>query len=105
MATTSLSRRGFARLLGAGAAVAAMPSFPSLVLAKTAPAAAAARVVRLSANENPYGPSPEAVRAVAAAMQNAARYPDDAVDALVAQVAALHNVSPGEVLLGNGSSE
>jgi len=81
-----------------------MPSFPSLVLAKTGPAAAA-RVVRLSANENPYGPSPEAIRAVAAAMQNAARYPDDAVDALVAQLAALHGVSPGEVLLGNGSSE
>jgi histidinol-phosphate aminotransferase len=38
-------------------------------------------------------------------MQSAARYPDDAVDVLSGQLAALHGVSQAEVLLGNGSSE
>jgi histidinol-phosphate aminotransferase len=102
MATTTLSRRGFARLVGAATAVATMPAFPSLLLAK---AAGEAKAIRLSANENPYGPSPASIRAVAEAMQNASRYPDDAVDALTGQLAALHRVSQSEVLLGNGSSE
>src|SRR5205814_1771369 len=61
MNTISISRRQFARLLGAGAAVAAVR--PALSLAVTpattpvTPPAAGASVVRLSSNENPYGPS------------------------------------------------
>jgi histidinol-phosphate aminotransferase len=102
MPMTTLSRRGFARLVGTATAVAALPAFPSLLLAK---GAEASRTVRLSANENPYGPSPASIRAVDEAMQHASRYPDDAVDALIAQLASLHGVSPSEVLLGNGSSE
>lgn len=98
----ALSRRAFAQILGAGAAAAALP-FP---LAAQAPAAAPKRgMVRLSANENPYGPSPKALEAMRLAMADSSRYPDEAQDALVEQIAALHNVSPGEVLLGDGSSE
>src|SRR5215208_188323 len=60
MTTISISRRDFARLLGAGAAAAAVR--PSLSFAKptqtvTTPLAEGG-IVRLSANENPYGPSP-----------------------------------------------
>src|SRR5947207_3251366 len=51
-----LSRRAFAQLLGAGAAAAAVPRL-SLAAPRSAPGNG---IVRLSANENPYGPSPVA---------------------------------------------
>ncbi len=74
---TSLSRRGFAKVLGASAAYAALnPSFASStaslrLVATTAP------LVRLSSNENPYGPSPMAVKAMTDAFSLVWRYPDE----------------------------
>jgi histidinol-phosphate aminotransferase len=97
---SALSRRAFAQLLGAGAAAAAMP-FP--ILAAAPPAAGGN--VRLSANENPYGPSPKALAAMRDAFALAWRYPDEAQDALMDDLARTHNVSPEQILLGNGSSE
>jgi histidinol-phosphate aminotransferase len=94
----SFSRRTFARAIGAGAILAAVPK---LALAKTPPLAA----VRLSANENPYGPSPAAMRAMTDALREAPRYPDDLADALTADIARLHGVNPNQVLLGDGSSD
>jgi histidinol-phosphate aminotransferase len=93
----NLSRRHFATLLGAGAAVAA---FPSLV-ARSAPQSA----ILLNSNENPYGPSPAAMRAIRDALGDVFRYPDDAERELGEAVAKLHGVPTSEVLLGNGSSD
>jgi histidinol-phosphate aminotransferase len=92
-----LSRRAFAQLLGTGAAAAAMP--------RLALAARPAGVVRLSANENPYGPSPAAIAALRDAFGLIARYPDDEADLLAGDIAKLHGVSPDGVILGAGSSE
>ena len=94
-----LSRRSFAHLLGAGAVAAA--AAPSLL----ARPVVGETIVRLNANENPFGPSPAAMRAAAEALRLAPRYPDDAVDQLTATIAQLHGVSNEEVLLGCGSSE
>lgn len=91
---SDVSRRHFARLIGAGAALAAVPSI----------AAPNARVL-LNSNENPHGPSPAALRAMRDAMADVFRYPDDAEGALAEAVAAQHGVSTSEVLLGNGSSD
>ena len=88
------SRRHFARLIGAGAALAAVPALG----AENAP-------VILNSNENPFGPSPAALRAIRAAAADVFRYPDDAESALAEAVAAHHGVSTSEVLLGNGSSD
>src|SRR4051794_39058326 len=58
-----LSRRSFARILGTGLATAAFA--PALAEAKgVTPVAPAETLVRLSANENPYGPSPAAFAAI-----------------------------------------
>jgi histidinol-phosphate aminotransferase len=65
----------------------------------------AAGVVRLSSNENPYGPSPAAFDAMREAFGLAWRYPDEHVDALVEDLARLHGVDAAQVLLGAGSSE
>src|SRR5205814_1043750 len=75
---TALSRRGFAELLGAGAAYAALR--PALGLSESTPNPTETKssdVVRLSSNENPYGPSPAALKAMTAAFPLAWKYPDE----------------------------
>ena len=96
----TLSRRAFAQVLGAGAAAAALP-FPRLVFAKSPPVS----LVRLNANENPYGPSPAALQAIRDALAMSSRYPDEQAEWLTDDVAKLHGLSTDEVILGDGSSE
>src|SRR5262245_60435411 len=107
MNTNSISRRRFAHLLGIGAVCAA--ARPSLTLARPVqqPATHPVRtgVVRLSSNENPYGPSPKALKAMSDSFGLACRYPDEHADALVASLANLNGVESGQILLGDGSSE
>jgi histidinol-phosphate aminotransferase len=62
-------------------------------------------IVDLSANENPFGPSPQAVRAMIAAAGVAHRYPDSQGAALKAGLAKALGVKPENIVLGNGSSE
>src|SRR5436309_8749581 len=109
MNSISISRRKFAQLLSAGAACAVVK--PALSLARTAPqvknqsASPLTRVVRLSSNENPYGPSPAALKAMTNAFGLAWRYPDEHEQALVGILAKTSAVSTNQILLGNGSSE
>jgi len=111
---TSLTRRGFTQVLGFGAASAVLrPLLPSVdalaLVAKPAKAAAAhdaaSAIVRISSNENPYGPSPAAFEAMRRAFDVAWRYPDEAADELAGDLAKLHGVTPDHILLGAGSSE
>jgi histidinol-phosphate aminotransferase len=111
---STLSRRRFTQILGAGAALAALrPPLSidarglSTLAARggSAVAGAAAPVVRLSSNENPYGPSPAALRAMTDAFGLAWRYPDEHQDALVEELAKLHGVGANQLLLGDGSGE
>jgi histidinol-phosphate aminotransferase len=106
--STAISRRGFAKILGTSAAYAALK--PSLSLSAPAlrlvsEASRAVSVVRLSSNENPYGPSPLAVKAMTDAFSLAWRYPDEHEESLVDALAKLHNVAAEQILLGNGSGE
>lgn len=61
--------------------------------------------VKLASNENPLGPSPLAVDAMRAAMDKLHRYPDGRGYYLVEKIARKLGVSPGNVVLGNGSDE
>src|ERR1041384_589161 len=106
--TYSMSRRRFAQLLGVGAAVVA--TRPSLQLTTAASEAvvssrAPATIVRLSSNENPYGPSPLAIRAMTEAFDLAWRYPDEHAETLIASLAKLNGVKTDQILLGDGSGE
>lgn len=109
MNTISISRRKFAQLLGAGAACAvAKPalSFATDPIAKsTVRSPATAGVVRLSSNENPYGPSPKALKAMNDAFNLACRYPDEHADLLVEALAKINGVNRDQILLGDGSGE
>jgi histidinol-phosphate aminotransferase len=63
-------------------------------------------LVKLNTNENPYGPSPMALTAVAAEANDSLRlYPDPASTKLRQAIARLHGVDVSEVFVGNGSDE
>ena len=61
--------------------------------------------VKLASNENPLGPSPMAVDAVAKCLAGLHRYPDGAGHMLVAKLAEKLGVAPENVVIGNGSDD
>ena len=64
------------------------------------------QLVKLNTNESPYGPSPKALAAIAAANTEALRlYPDPNSDALKQSIAKLHGLTANQVFIGNGSDE
>ena len=105
MNTIAISRRRFAQLLGAGAAAAVARPALSFATPKTFEVAAASKVVRLSANENPYGPSPKALQAIRDSFGLACRYPDEHNNVLIEKLAKLNDVNRDQILLGDGSGE
>src|SRR5207253_3989256 len=107
MNTMSVSRRRFAQLLGAGAAaVVVRPSlsFGKPTQAVTTPLSEGG-IVRLSANENPYGPSSKALQAMTDSFGLACRYPDEHNNLLIDKLAKLNGVGHDQILLGDGSGE
>ncbi len=61
--------------------------------------------IKLASNENPLGPSPMAVKAAAGALQNANRYPEGSGYYLTRKLSEILNLSPGNIVLGNGSDD
>ncbi|MBI2956512.1 MAG: aminotransferase class I/II-fold pyridoxal phosphate-dependent enzyme [Acidobacteria bacterium] len=112
----SLSRRQFARLLGAGAACLtaltaqgmeeqlARRMGASVESAKLLPKDPA-NLILLNSNENAYGPSPAALEALAEAHSVVMRYPDYWADQLQEKLAAFHGFDPAEVVVTCGSTE
>lgn len=105
---SSMDRRRFAQLFGAGAAyLAARPQLslasPSTPLIKSS--VPRASVVRLNSNENPYGPSLMALKAMSDAFALAWRYPDEYADRLIDTLAKTHEVTRDQIVLGDGSGE
>ena len=62
-------------------------------------------VIKLSSNETPLGPSPEAVAAYKAAADGLARYPDGSAAPLRDAIAAHYGLDPGRIVCGAGSDE
>src|SRR5437870_12469051 len=96
MNTMSISRRRFAQLLGAGAAAVVVK--PPLSFAKPTQSAATSftagrNIVRLSANENPYGPSLKALQAMTDSFGLSCPYSDDDNNLAFEKVAELNGVN------------
>ena len=89
-----ISRRKFAQILGAtaAAAVARPPLSSARATEPTSPARTEGGIVRLSANENPHGPSPRGIEAMKNGFSIACRYPDKHADEMVDVLA--QNVRP-----------
>ncbi|MEE9452954.1 MAG: histidinol-phosphate transaminase [Paracoccaceae bacterium] len=63
------------------------------------------QVIKLSSNENPYGPSPQAVAAFRAASETMATYPSSDHLALRTAIGEVHGIDPTQVICGAGSDE
>ena len=64
------------------------------------------KLVKLNTNENPYGPSPKAIAAMQAEVNDNLRlYPDPNSDRLKQAVADYYGVQTNQVFVGNGSDE
>ena len=61
--------------------------------------------IKLASNENPLGPSPKAMEAIAKQVAKLHRYPDGASHILVNKLAAKMDLRPGQIILGNGSDD
>ncbi|MEO0699831.1 MAG: histidinol phosphate aminotransferase, partial [Pseudomonadota bacterium] len=59
----------------------------------------------LSRNENPYGPAPSAIKAIAENAKMGCYYTDRALMRLHEMIAERHNVSVKNVVVGSGSTE
>ncbi|HKB45841.1 MAG TPA: aminotransferase class I/II-fold pyridoxal phosphate-dependent enzyme [Chitinophagaceae bacterium] len=61
--------------------------------------------ILLNSNENAYGPSPLAQKAIMEVYKNSNRYPDDYIPLIKKKIAAHWNVATENILLGAGSSD
>ena len=59
----------------------------------------------LSRNENPYGPSPSAIKAITENAKMGCYYTDRALEKLHMMIAERHNVDVKQVVVGSGSTE
>jgi histidinol-phosphate aminotransferase len=97
----SMNRRD---LLTASALLLAGPGMALRAGARSTTASPGPRV--MCWNENPYGPSPAARRAVAASIAEGCRYPsDDEIKALTAALARHEGTDSGHIVTGTGSGE
>jgi len=63
------------------------------------------KVIKLASNENCFGPSPKAVRAINRSVLNINRYPDASSFYLKTKLAGMLGVKADNLVLGNGSDE
>ncbi len=105
-----MRRRDFIRAgtlsgLVAGTGALSVSSNPLSALAAAPGRRTSDDKVRLNSNENPLGISPAAKDAVLEAITVANRYPSDQQSVLVSQLAAAHEVSENQIVIGTGSAE
>ena len=62
-------------------------------------------IIKLASNENPRGPSPEVLAAIARAAADVTRYPDGNGFALKAALSSRLRIAPERIVLGNGSND
>jgi len=71
---------------------------------KQAEAEFGVKMTKLGSNENPFGPSPFAVRAMESASKSVHLYPDTDMTALRERLAEHHGVSPNQLIVTAGST-
>jgi histidinol-phosphate aminotransferase len=102
-----LTRRDFARLAALLAAGAALPFYNEATLAQDIKAIAniPPDAVKLNANENPFGPCPEALEAIRKVVPLSGRYGFREASAFVEAMAASEGLPASHVLASAGSSD
>src|SRR6185295_4426426 len=62
-------------------------------------------IIKLASNENPFGPSPQAIEAMQRALADSWLYPDGSGHLLKQKLASKLGVAPNQITLGNGSND
>lgn len=96
----TLNRRALLAGLAGGAAAMTLPA---RLLAQTL--GPDPGMIRLTSNENPYGPAPSALKAAADASANGAFYPGRVTTELMQAIADRHGLKRENVVLSSGSNE
>jgi histidinol-phosphate aminotransferase len=105
--TTSPSRRDIFKTAGTAFVGAALAGLPSRVTHAQSgmPTGPGTDMLRLSANENPYGPSDSAKQAMAAAMIEGWKYATSELSVLAKLIAEREGLTPEHVMITEGSAE
>lgn len=102
------NRRKWLKQVGLGAAgigLANLNTFAAPIAALQALSNEEKQPIKLSSNENPYGPSPLAKKAFLESIFTSNRYNWESTSALIEALANNHQVTAGNILLGAGSTE
>lgn len=105
--TNQFSRR---RFLGGSALVAGATTASIIPMAASQAATTALKygpakgIAKLNANENPYGPSPDALKAMNAAASKGAYYVGESVPTLLPMIGERHGLKESQISLSSGSS-
>lgn len=101
------NRRRWLQQFALGAAALSFPEWPARAaeLSKHEKAGNPIHPIRLSSNENPYGPSPKAIQAMMKAIQSSNRYNWEIQQELTQELARHLQLTVDAFLLGAGSTE
>ncbi len=104
---SNLNRRQWLRTAGLGGGLALLGGVPAFSKnnGQLYPARPLADVIRLSSNENPFGPSPSVREAMQKAFNEGCRYPYAYQEELLNMLAKKEGVSKDHILITGGSTE
>lgn len=102
-----VSRRKLFAVAGAGSVGLALPSVSAVASAPppALPFAPAPGTALLARNENPYGPGPKALQAIADTASSGCYYSHGGEKKLAAMIAERHGLTPEHIMIGAGSAE
>jgi len=101
-----MNRRSWLKRSAAGSSAIALSAYAPLVIpGERKILVNEDEYLRLHWNENPYGPSKQALDAANRALIESNHYPDDRIDALKAKLASRYELNTGQVMLTVGSTE
>ncbi|MFH6604022.1 pyridoxal phosphate-dependent aminotransferase [Maribacter algicola] len=101
----NIDRRNWLRTVGLSGGFALLGGFESLALEIPQKSAKEKGPVRLSSNENPYGPSKRVREVIAKTFDDACRYPFGALSDLVPLIAEKEGVTKDHIVVTGGSTE
>jgi histidinol-phosphate aminotransferase len=84
--------------------VKALPAYVPGKAIKQAEAESGVRAIKLASNENPFGPSPLAVKAIRDTSSSVNQYPDNDAGALRIRIAEMHDIPSENVIVTAGST-
>ncbi|NND14941.1 MAG: histidinol-phosphate aminotransferase family protein [Eudoraea sp.] len=101
----TIDRRNWLRTVGMGGGLTLLGGLPAIANTTIPRPIPATGPVRLSSNENPYGPSARVREVIKQNFDNACRYPFSYLRGLVGMIAEKEGVSKDHVVVTGGSTE